>query len=358
MGVLRCLLALSVLLVHDMEGWLKLIDGVAAVQGFFVISGFYMALVLNERYDAPATFYFNRALRLFPTYWAVLLLTVVAAVLAGRPTFIDTAMQSDLTWDAKALVFASSLLLVGSDAMLFLRPTEAGLVFTPDFWGQPPQLFWYHPIPPAWSLPVEMAFYALAPALVRSRWRLLAGLLLGLSVRVVVYELFGSHDPWRYRFFPAELSLFCAGGLAYHFYRTIDAHAAAMHIGVACLGLLIAAILLYPHLPAATRYVPVSAGVLASLPFVFALTRDNATDRWLGELSYPVYLMHVPVLQYVSGTLAVVATTFAAAVLVHVLVQTAAERAFKRGAGRDGRHGATAGAAAQAGHFSASRHPC
>jgi hypothetical protein len=35
MGVLRCLLALSVLLVHDVDGWFKLIDGAAAVQCFF-----------------------------------------------------------------------------------------------------------------------------------------------------------------------------------------------------------------------------------------------------------------------------------------------------------------------------------
>jgi peptidoglycan/LPS O-acetylase OafA/YrhL len=346
MGVLRCLLALSALLVHDMEGWFKLIDGVSAVQCFFVISGFYMALVLNERYAAAATFYFNRALRLFPTYWAVVLLTVVAAILAGRPTFLDTVLQSDLTWDAKALVLGSSFFLVGADATLFLRPTGAGLVFTADFWAEPPQLFWYHPIPPAWSLPVEMAFYALAPALVRSRWRLLAGLLLGLAVRVIVYKLFGSHDPWRYRFFPAELSLFCAGGLAYHFYRAIEAHPAARRIGAACLGMLITAMLLYPHLPAAARYMPLNAAVLASLPFVFALTRDNATDRWLGELSYPVYLLHFPILQHVSGTLAAVTSTFAAAILVHVFVQTAAERAFKRGAVRDGRHGAAEAAAA------------
>ena len=222
MGVLRCLLALSVLLVHDVDGWFKLVDGVAAVQCFFLISGFYMALVLNERYADVGSFYFNRALRLFPTYWAVAGATLVAAALAGRPTFIDTVLQGDLTWDAQALVFVSSFLLVGSDVMLFVRPTETGLVFTANFWAEPPQLFWYHPIPPAWSLPVEMAFYALAPFLVRSRWRLLAALLLGLALRVVVYKAFGSHDPWRYRFFPTELGVFCAGGLAYHFYRAMQ----------------------------------------------------------------------------------------------------------------------------------------
>jgi peptidoglycan/LPS O-acetylase OafA/YrhL len=330
MGVLRCLLALSVLLVHDVDGWFKLIDGAAAVQCFFLISGFYMALVLNERYAEVGSFYFNRALRLLPTYWAVLLLTVAVAVLAGRPTFVDTALQGDLTWDARALVLVSSLFLVGSDLMLFVRPTEAGLVFTAGFWTEPSHLFPYHPIPPAWSLPVEMAFYGLAPFLVRSRWRLLGGVLLGLAVRVIVYKAFGSHDPWRYRFFPAELGVFCAGGLAYHFYRSMQANDAARRFGGACLALLVAAMLAHPYLPPATRYVPITALVLASLPFVFALSRDSTADRWLGELSYPMYLLHFPVLDYVSGTLAVVACTFAGAIVLHLTVQVAAEGAFGR----------------------------
>jgi peptidoglycan/LPS O-acetylase OafA/YrhL len=346
MGVLRCCLALSVLLVHDMEGWFKLIDGAAAVQCFFLISGFYMALVLHERYSDLRAFYFNRALRLFPTYWAVVLLILAAAMLAGRPNFIEATLQGDLTWDARALVFVSSFALIGSDAMLFVRPTQTGLVFTADFWREPPQLFWFHPVPPAWSLPVEMAFYVLAPFLVRSRWRLLGMVLLGLVVRIIVYMLFGSHDPWLYRFFPAELAVFCPGGLAYHFYRRIALNAAARSIGVICLGMLIAAMLVYPHLPPTARYVPISAAVLASLPFVFALTRDFAADRWIGELSYAIYLLHFPVLQYVSGTLSVVAWTFAGAIIVHLTVQAAAQRAFKRGPAPERPHGTTAPAVA------------
>ena len=98
MGVLRCLLALSVLLVHDVDGWFKLIDGAAAVQCFFLISGFYMALVLNERYADLGSFYFNRALRLLPTYWAVRAADAGCGD-AGRPADVHrhgAAGRSDL----------------------------------------------------------------------------------------------------------------------------------------------------------------------------------------------------------------------------------------------------------------------
>ena len=32
-----------------------------------------------------------------------------------------------------------------------------------------------------------------------------------------------------------------------------------------------------------------------SVPFIFALTKNWKVDRWIGELSYPVYIVHVVV---------------------------------------------------------------
>jgi len=78
-GLLRTFLALLVVGSH-----LGAFGGATfAVKAFFVISGFYMALVIDTRYYALpiADFYASRLLRLLPTYWVVGLLTVVAELL-------------------------------------------------------------------------------------------------------------------------------------------------------------------------------------------------------------------------------------------------------------------------------------
>src|ERR1017187_7738113 len=83
MGILRMLLAISVLASHlhgkSIFGF-RLIYGNLAVQCFFMISGFYMALVLNEKYTRRTDyipFLLQRCLRLYPAYFFVLFLTLV-----------------------------------------------------------------------------------------------------------------------------------------------------------------------------------------------------------------------------------------------------------------------------------------
>lgn len=71
MGTLRFLLAISVYLVHshDLWGGIRFVKAGIAVEAFFIISGFYMALILSEKYlgnTGYRLFYINRFLRLFP----------------------------------------------------------------------------------------------------------------------------------------------------------------------------------------------------------------------------------------------------------------------------------------------------
>ena len=84
MGILRYLLAITVVIAHSkaLLG-LTFVGSEIAVQAFYIISGFYMTLVLNEKYTGVNSSYFlfikNRFLRLYPFYWLVLFLTILAS---------------------------------------------------------------------------------------------------------------------------------------------------------------------------------------------------------------------------------------------------------------------------------------
>ena len=78
MGIIRFILASSVIALHcnSLLG-LRLVGGDIAVQAFYIISGFYMALVLDGKYNATnwngyKLFIGNRLLKLYPIYWLTL----------------------------------------------------------------------------------------------------------------------------------------------------------------------------------------------------------------------------------------------------------------------------------------------
>src|SRR5262249_9741127 len=106
--------------------------GYLAVQSFYVISGFYMALVLGERYSSTRQFYISRFLRILPIYWIVLGFTVLAALFV--PDFLSRLPESDfasrsiglLSAIQLALVAIANVLLIGLDWMHFISIDERG----------------------------------------------------------------------------------------------------------------------------------------------------------------------------------------------------------------------------------------
>src|SRR5690349_4745024 len=74
MGLVRVALALAVVLSHLPPATFHFISGGLAVQGFFIISGFYMALVLSGKYASAGIFYSNRLLRLMPGYFVMMVI--------------------------------------------------------------------------------------------------------------------------------------------------------------------------------------------------------------------------------------------------------------------------------------------
>ena len=97
-GFVALALAMAVLLGHLPIASYKFISAAAAVQGFYIISGFYMALVLEGKYKRVGLFYSNRLLRLMPTYFVMMAIAAAAlwglnASATGSPEIFATAFK-------------------------------------------------------------------------------------------------------------------------------------------------------------------------------------------------------------------------------------------------------------------------
>lgn len=313
MGTLRILLALWVVAVHGRGVFGREIEQAwVAVQCFFIISGFYISLILNEKYTGPGSvriFFGQRLLRLLPAYWAALLVTLAVSGLAWG--WWGWAFPPLQTWHdhhgalgagGKAFLATTHALLLGQNEVFFLGldPTGPGLHWTTRFSQSDPPVWHFLAVPQAWSIALELVFYALAPWFVRRPARVLLTMLaVSLGVRAACYFVFGLRfDPWTYRFLPNELGMFLLGALAYKIYRAPWRARAAEGLWIwALFALFFALTVAFPFIPVRGQLKawPYFALTTLTLPFLFAETQHWRWDRWIGELSYPVYLLHMVV---------------------------------------------------------------
>jgi len=315
MGALRVLLAVSVLIGHTGPLFgVTLLPPHLAVGAFFVVSGFYMSVVLSGKYRGrrgALVFYASRAARLYPLFIACVALTAAtygylhAAGLYSAPWFAE---WRTLDPAAAVLLAVPNVLIIGSDLpfMIYSVPGHGwdwGLMTPPEDLRAigATRASRFVLIGPAWSLGVELWYYLVAPVLARLSTRWLA------AVAAISFGLWGAMEralPWSsYFFFPALLWLFVAGMLAHRFSLT-RLFARTASLGT-CRGVsvaLFAALCLRQFAPGFRNYDwSVYVPLIAALPYLFAYTRSDRTDRRLGNLSYPVYLSHAAIIALVGG---------------------------------------------------------
>jgi peptidoglycan/LPS O-acetylase OafA/YrhL len=161
---LRALSIIGVVWHHttnNVAGWVALRRGFLGVDFFFIISGFLIVtLLLRERRIAGdfslRHFYVRRFLRIFPAYWAMLL--IVTCVAYFKPGHLSTEIKRDIPF---ALLYISNLV-----------PMLSLLSIT-------------------WSLSTEEQFYLVVPALQKSMPQLFPKLLLPAAYLLVILPPFG-----------------------------------------------------------------------------------------------------------------------------------------------------------------------
>ncbi|HYC56492.1 MAG TPA: acyltransferase [Candidatus Binatia bacterium] len=286
---LRGIAATMVLLFHclsavaataEVQSWLltswpaAIANGGSAVVLFFVLSGYVLSGSFARDTSAmgAAGFLTRRVLRLYPAYLLALAAACLAAMLTSR-------LDHGLGESAWARAHAEQQLGLGQILRSALVPGEA-----------------YGMIPVGWTLRLELVYSLLFPLLAWFARRFDAGVI--VIVIAAAATLFVTPDRLANYAMPFSV------GMAMHAYRdrlALDEWSPALRAAV--LVLAIAAFALPPtHLWPLSRFAGMGLATAASatLMLLAALSPLRSALRSrplaaLGEASYSLYLLHVPV---------------------------------------------------------------
>ncbi len=278
-GTYRVLLATLVVLLHYAN---VPFIGQYAVFGFFILSGYLMTFIMQNNYGYSAKgiagYALNRFLRIYPLYWFSCCVAALILVALG-PTH-----TTDINW-----LFSMPENIVG-----WFRNIALILGFNR------PHTF----IGPAWALTVELLFYSCI-GLGLSRNRQITLLWFVVSAAYTLYMLLSGADfMQRYVTLGAASLPFSSGAVIYHWrdelqlrLRVIAQNRFAPAL-LFCLLLLNHFVMLRAGLSDTAGFylnyfvcalLVISLLARQELPFI-----SRRLDSWLGDLSYPLYLIHYP----------------------------------------------------------------
>lgn len=281
-GVYRTLLAFMVVFQH-LAG--VPVIGIYAVFGFYTLSGYLMTLIMQKNYGytplGKFRYALNRFLRIYPMYWVSI---IFGALLILYFTSQDSTAYSE------------SFYLPGN-VVEFLR-----------------NIFLFFPVreiprltPPAWALTVELFYYVLI-GLGLSRSRKLVLYWLGASaifqVAAVLYFSGSIWDRWSMVIPMASLP-FATGAFIFHYKNEMMKYwqLVTARIGVDYSAFILFCCMLlnwsagYVLGQATgfffyTNYLICAVLVLVLSEQKLAPFISRRFDKWMGDLSYPIYLIH------------------------------------------------------------------
>lgn len=290
MGIIRFLLAWCVVFSHYEINTTYFLYSNFAVQIFFVFSGFYISLILNNNsYKSYKNFILSRYLRLFPIYFLCLLITFIFN--NGNTIYHTNFVKDNIDIFSSIFLIFTNITILFQDLVMFLGIINNSMQFVTDYNNSFPRpLYYYLYLPQGWSLGLELSFYFLAPFILSkiNLKKIIIIILLSISLRIMLIQNNLTIDPWSYRFLPTELIFFLFGSISYIFYKKkifFNKFTSIFFILLISL-----TIIIFQKVNIWTYgYIILYFMIIFSIPSIFNLMKNNKFDRFLGELSYPIY---------------------------------------------------------------------
>jgi len=271
-GTIRFFLATLVLLSHLGITFYGYNLGVSAVVLFYLLAGMVSYKLLSTMYEnRPVAYYLDRIKRIFPLYFLVLAFSYGVYLLGASSYFISSSPDF--------VSFLSNLTIIPLSYYMYSGIDKFTL------------------LPPAWSLGVELQFYILAPFIILHFKKTIVILFLSLGVYLLAITGILQTDYFGYRLIVGVLFIFLVGAQIQKSLM-IGVRLQSNPLVFVYILLWITAIYLYNIGYKAPYNYETLAALLIGIPF-FALHKKiqkfATIDKYLGSLSYAVFLVHFPV---------------------------------------------------------------
>jgi peptidoglycan/LPS O-acetylase OafA/YrhL len=287
--------------------FLPVLTAVQAVYVFMILSGFVIFFLLTKSNEAYPAFIFRRFFRLFPVF--LLALTVGVLVNPIHQFVLANVSWHDDSWVTSQLALAQNDAQFAGQHIAWHLTMFHGLV--PDaVLAQADAAF----SGPGWSISTEWQFYLVAPLLfilIRNQFGFIA-----LTILVLLCPFLPSWLPFVNQGEPIRSSLFnqlgwfYAGIVSFVFYREavgVRRSDALSFKLVAAVGLLSPIVIIYcvegHHIWLvlglwAAFFALMLGGLVKNNPLGVLVMRllEHPALQYLGKVSYPVYLLHWPIL--------------------------------------------------------------
>ena len=284
---LRAFAAILVVIYHA-----KLTPGgYIGVDIFYVISGYLITGLLLRELSKTSnlslkSFYLRRVKRLLPTSFFVLVITAITAWI-----FFPSTMRSELGKDV-----AAAGIYIANYLFAFWQMDYQNLN------AMPPVVIHY------WSLAVEEQFYLFWPFLIyftyrRGERRLVGIVIAAITTLSFLFSLYQTHTSpiWAFYSLPTRAWELGVGALLLYIPSRIRFSSNYVWLAVLLLTYGTFRFNDATAFPGSAALVPVAGTALAlaavqSWPPLLNSLGNTRLVQWLGEISYPLYLWHWPVL--------------------------------------------------------------